>query len=345
MNTELYTADLEETFRACADDIVVMYERCCAHAPDFKVTREQFMAAIETAARKYLASCFNTNSHVKHKLRIAGPCEELQKFLNALQADDLFLALACAQGCETAWRQFDTEQRGYIWSTARHLSGSASRAEEIVGFVYAELYGTRVINGVRQSKFVSYSGRGTLRGWLRAVIWHSIVDMHRASHDEVSLEDWSEAGGESDERPGKRGVSATGASDEHRMMDELAEARYRAAVEAALATAFGALSDHEKLLLMMYHIENIKLREIARCVEDVHSPLRDWFQRQPKWRANGGASTPRVHESTVLRWLGKVYERVRENFCVELTKRYGMGAEEVNECLKLAANSHVYDMR
>lgn len=195
---------------------------------------------------------------------------------------------------------------------------------------------------MRQSKFVNYSGRGTLRGWLRAVIWHTIVDAYRASHDEVSLEEWVKEGGEIQERPGRRGIVTSGAFDEGRLVEELTEARYGAAVEGALAAAFGALSDHEKLLLLLYHVENLKLREIARCVEDIRSPLRHWFQRQSKQRASLDASKPRVHESTVMRWLEKVYTHVRENFSAELKDRHGLSAEEVNLCLELAANSRAH---
>ena len=68
--------------------------------------------------------------------------------------------------------------------------------EEVVDTVYVELYGTRVVDGERVSKFATYSGRGSLRGWLRTVIWHSLVDLHRASHDEVSLDEMTENVGE-----------------------------------------------------------------------------------------------------------------------------------------------------
>jgi DNA-directed RNA polymerase specialized sigma24 family protein len=79
---------------------------------------------------------------------------------------------------------------------ARHLASSESNAQDVVDTVYVELYGTRVIDGERVSKFATYSGRGSLRGWLRTVIWHSLVDLHRTSHDEVSLDEMTENVGE-----------------------------------------------------------------------------------------------------------------------------------------------------
>jgi len=50
-----------------------------------------------------------------------------------------------------------------------------------------------VVDGERISKFSTYSGRGSIRGWLRTVIWHSLVDLHRAGHDEVSLDELERA--------------------------------------------------------------------------------------------------------------------------------------------------------
>lgn len=338
MSFASHKEDFESAWRGVADDVTTLYARCRENAPDFGVAREEFAAAIETSARKYLSPDAERESE-----RVDWR-EEIRRFLNELQADDLYLALACAQGSEAAWWKFDREHRCYVESVARHLASSASRAEEVVEFVYAELYGTRVVEGVRQSKFASYAGRGSLRGWLRAVIWHAVVDAHRASHDEVSIEEWSEAGGEAQERPGKRDARRGGA-DERAIIGSVARARYGDAAARALEAAFARLSDHEKLLLLLYHVENLKLREIARLVEDERSPLRRWFQRQPKQQraGNGGGATPRVHESTVMRWLEKVYARVQQNFCEELKERHGLRQEEVEICLELAARDSIAD--
>ncbi len=121
------------------------------------------------------------------------------------------------------------------------------------------------------------------------------------------------------------------------MIGEIARGRYEQLASEALEKSFAALSEHEKLLLLLYHIENLKLREIARLVEDVNSPLRHWFQRRPRRGEATSAKVPRVHESTVMRWLEKVYARVQDNFCAELTKRHKLRDEEIKFCLELAA--------
>ena len=51
---------------------------------------------------------------------------------------------------------------------------------------------------------------------------------------------------------------------------------------AAPDTSMSALADHEKLLLLYYHVEGLKLREIARLVEESASPLRRWLDNTPR---------------------------------------------------------------
>ncbi|MBD0327437.1 MAG: hypothetical protein ICV68_13455 [Pyrinomonadaceae bacterium] len=306
----------------CAADISALYARCSEAAPNYGISLEEFTAAVKTAVDKYL---------VNQKDDDAPTPEVIRPFLNELQTSDLYLALACARGNEHAWWEFDQSYRRYIERIARHLASIETDAEEVIDSVYVELYGTRVVEGVRQSKFATYTGRGTLRGWLRTVVWHAVIDMHRARHDEISIEDWSESGGETHDRPGWRAESRGG---ESAMVDRIARERYAAATVAALDASLSMLDDHEKLLLLYYHVEGLKLREIARLVETPSSPLRRWFQRQSKRRA----STPesRVHESTVMRWLEKVYGKVLERFRRELEEKGGLSSDEIEICLEMA---------
>jgi RNA polymerase sigma-70 factor len=335
MNAASLISELERAVQNCAAEIDALYARCAQAAPNYDVPREDFRGAIEAAAQKYLAPCVEAARNETGDLRHARLCDEVKRLLGELQADDLYLALACARGDEAAWWDFDRKHRAFIESVARHLASSAAQADETVEYIYTELYGTRIVDGVRQSKFATYAGRGSLRGWLRAVVWHATVDAHRAARDEVSIEAWSEAGGETKARPGRREQFAT--SDERAMVAAVARNRYEELASAALAQSFAALTDHEKLLLLLYHVENLRLREIARLVQETNSPLRRWFQRQPRREKANGARSARVHESTVMRWLEKVYARVLENFRAEL-ERHNLREEEIKICLELAAN-------
>lgn len=315
-------AQFDRVFGKCTADVDALYARCIEASPNYGVSPDDFKAALRMAADKYL---------VDHAGETTPSADQVRDFLSELQTADLFLALACARGNEHAWWDFDQNYRPYIERIARQLASAETHAEEVTDFVYVELYGTRVVSDVRQSKFATYTGRGSLRGWLRTVVWHAVIDMHRARHDEISIDDWSESGGETHDRPGWRAEALGG---EGAMLDRIARERFQAATVAAMDVSFATLDDHEKLLLLYYHVENLKLREIARLVEEPASPLRRWFQRQSKRRVNSPES--RVHESTVMRWLERVYGKVLECFRTQLIEKNRLSSDEVELCVEMA---------
>ena len=312
----------EELLAKCDPVISEIYLRCYEAAPNFGVTEQCLRESLQKTARRYLANAEN------EKIEF----EELADFLHQIQCHDLFLAIACANGNERAWWEFDQQHRSYMERVARHLAKTEIDAQEVIDTVYVELYGTRVVDGARVSKFATYSGRGSIRGWLRTVIWHSLVDLHRASHDEVSLDEMTEAVGEGSAHSNFAENISLGGEDE--MIEHLAKERYRKATLASLDTAFATLDNHEKLLLLYYHVENLKLREIARLVESESSPLRDWFQRKSASREKTPSS--RIHESTIMRWLEKSYGKVLQIFRNELKTNHSLSNEEIEICMGLA---------
>src|SRR5215470_11345652 len=226
-----------------------LFEKCTQNAPNFGVRAECFKASVIKTAQKYL---FTGDAETVTD-------DDLKQFFEQIQADDLFMALACANGNERAWWEFDQQHRAYLERVARHLAKTEVDAQEVIDSVYVELYGTRVVDGERVSKFSTYSGRGSLRGWLRTVIWHSLVDLHRAGHDEVSLDELTETVGEG---AAHAGFAEPPVGGENEMVDRITTDRYRNATLSAIDSAFSSLEAHEKLLLLYYHVEGMKLREI-----------------------------------------------------------------------------------
>ena len=305
--------------RECDARIAGIFAQCTADQPNFGVTEETLSRSLQRSVQKFLASSSDP----------AGPAE-LNSFFDQIQANDLFLALACANGNERAWWEFDQQHRNYMERVARHLAKTEVDAQEVIDAVYVELYGTRVVDGERVSKFATYSGRGSLRGWLRTVIWHSLVDLHRAGHDEVSLDEMTETVGEGAAHAAFVKPPVDG---EIEMIETITRDRYRAATVTAIRNAFERLDPHEKLLLLYYHVENLKLREIAKLCENESSPLRGWFQRKTQTRESGG----RTHESTVMRWLEKTYARVLELFKADLRESQSFSADDIAECMDMAS--------
>ncbi len=308
-----------------------LFDSCVEKAPNFGVQVDCFRSSLEASIDKFLVR--GSEDHIAEK--------DIETFLRSIQVEELFMALACAAGNERAWWEFDQNHRSYLERVARHLASSDLNAQEVVDRVYVELYGTRIVDGERVSKFSNYSGKGSMRGWLRTVIWHSLVDLHRASHDEVSLDEMTENVGEGHAHSN---FAETDLGGEESMIDEISRERYRKATVASIENAFSSLDDHEKLLLLYYHGENLKLREIARLVEKPDSVLRNWFQRKSAVRKKDPSS--KIHESTVMRWLEKTYKKVLKSFGDCLRTNHNLGPEEVEICLELAtkdlANPDLY---
>ena len=322
--TRLITTSSKEylhNLAACAADFQANYARCAEVYPDFCLSESDFREALVRAVDKYMLGLATRGE--------TPSAEEIRQFIGALQVDDLYLTLACAQGNEPAWWQFDRQYRSFIERVARHLAGRGTDADEVIESVYVDLFGTRVEGGVRQSKFRTYSGRGSLRGWLRTIIWHTVVDLYRRKQDEVPLEDLMPSG---DKRERLTSRVETHGSEELMLTNVLRE-RYKSVSGAALDESLATLDDHETLLLLYYHVEGLKLREIALLVDQPASPIRRWFQQQSSRRTRHSS---RVHESTVMRWLEKVYRKVSDRFHAELANKHGLNAAEIEICQSLA---------
>jgi RNA polymerase sigma-70 factor len=320
MSAEIANNDL--LLSSCENLMEEIYAKCAGEYPNFGVTADTFKTALKKTAQKYLLASAETTPVSQ---------DELNSFLSELQVSDLFLALACAAGNEFAWWEFDQQYRSYVERVARHLASTETDASEVIDVVYVELYGTKVVDGMRVSKFASFSGRGSLKGWLRTVVWHSLVDLHRVSHDEVSLDEMMENVGESHAHTS---FSEPPKGGEEETVEQITRNRYRAAALSALQKAFAELESHEKLLLLYYHVESMKLREIARMVETAGSPLRNWIQRKSSSRSKDAES--KIHESTVMRWLDKTYAKILKAFREELSGKAGLNEEEIGVCMKIA---------
>src|SRR5258706_7398859 len=95
---------------------------------------------------------------------------EARTFLLTLRVDELALARACAAGNNSAWELFLTRYREKLYLSALRIAREDSAARDLADSLYAELYGTTTREGERVSKLASFTGRGSLEGWLRTVL-------------------------------------------------------------------------------------------------------------------------------------------------------------------------------
>ena len=166
-------------------------------------------------------------------------------FLRSLRLSELALAHACALGREMAWQRFLTLYRDSLTQAAIAIAGSATLGHELADSLYAELYGLRERDGQRRSPLASYSGRGSLLGWLRTTLAQRHVDYHRRSRREAPLDDVEPSAPSSSTPPAPA---------------ELAQ------LSDAVSRSLQTLAAQDRFMLSAYFLDRQSLLEISRIL-------------------------------------------------------------------------------
>ncbi len=173
---------------------------------------------------------------------------EAREFFFRLKLRELALARACAAGIEAAWNRFWVEYREKLYDFARHVAREESAARDLADSMYADLYGLSTRGGERACKLASYTGRGSLDGWLRTVLAQEYVNRYRTRKRLVSLEEQQEAGVQYVAAASPESVTA----DPH-----LARATDQALAE---------LHPEDRFVLASYFLDQRTLADIARVL-------------------------------------------------------------------------------
>jgi RNA polymerase sigma-70 factor (ECF subfamily) len=173
---------------------------------------------------------------------------EARSFFLSLRVDELALARACAAGENAAWEIFLTRYREKLYLSALRIAREESAARELADTLYADLYGTTTRDGQRVSKLASYTGRGSLEGWLRTVLAQEYVNRYRRTKRLVSLDEESEEGVQF-RAPDPEPVTTF-------------DNRLARATDAVLAD----LSAEDRMVLCAYYLDDRTLAEIARML-------------------------------------------------------------------------------
>ena len=196
------------------------------------LTRESFSTILREVGSKHGASSEN----------------EARSFFLSLRVDELALARACAAGENAAWEIFLTRYREKLYLSALRIAREDSAARELADTLYADLYGTTTREGQRVSKLASYTGRGSLEGWLRTVLAQEYVNRYRRTKRLVSLDEESEEGVQF-RAPDPEPVATS-------------DNRLARATDAVLAD----LPAEDRMVLGAYYLDGRTLAEIARML-------------------------------------------------------------------------------
>ena len=167
-----------------------------------------------------------------------------ETFWRGLHLEELAIARGCALGRESAWRRFLAQYREQLTRAAIEMTGSAALGEELVSAIYSELFGLTEREGRRWSPLLRYSGRGSLMGWLRAVLAQRRVDQYRKIGRETEL-------GE---------IEPAAAVSEQIEPEKLGDLR------VALTMTLSEASAEERFLLSAYYLDQHTLHEMSRVL-------------------------------------------------------------------------------
>ncbi len=228
--------------------------------------------------------------------------KDVAEFIDGLQADDLCLIVSCEAGDQNAWTELVERFSSTVRSAARSASSNEDAAEDLTQSIWAELHGLRRrADGGPAGKLSYYSGRGSLAGWLRAVVAQLAIDEHRKQSRLVQTEEDNELDRLVKDAPEGAfavGTSATMYDPEETIARNVAGSE----LQDALACSIKELSDEDRLLVKLYYFDDLRLREAAALMG--------------------------VHEATASRRLTRIHTELRRKVSAILIEQRGWTAAE-----------------
>jgi RNA polymerase sigma factor (sigma-70 family) len=230
--------------------------------------------------------------------------------------EDLFLATACVRGDRIAWEHFADQYlpllKRFAVQVCRNCDDGEDLAHEIVAILIGESRAAGqneasgnnpgIARAAGKGKLQSYTGRGSLAGWLRSAVAHAAIDRFRRARRQIPLD---QAEGASP--PG--GQNAISAGIEEQRLD----ARWGTVLAGCVRRKIASLSARDRLILGLYHLHGVPLKAIGRRFG--------------------------VHEATASRWLERVRQEIRKDVERELRKEHGLKAGEIQSLWRWVAES------
>ena len=243
--------------------------------------------------------------------------EVIQDFIDKLQADDLCLIVACEQGNQKAWTDLVERFSATVRSAARSASSNEEGAEDLAQSIWAELHGLRLReDGKPAGKLAYYSGRGSLAGWLRAVVAQLAIDQHRKQSRLVQTEEDADFDRIIQHGQDEHTWSGHGQAPnpELQISTKLAGAQ----LQKALAESVKQMSAEDRLLVKLYYFDGLRLYEAGALLG--------------------------VHEATASRRLTRIHKELRQQVQTALIEQDGWTKPETERAFSEVAVSLEADL-
>ena len=143
-------------------------------------------------------------------------------------------------------------------------------------------------DGKPAGKLAYYSGRGSLAGWLRAVVAQLAIDQHRKQSRLVQTEE--DADFDRIIQQGQEETVWSGHGEALNPETQVSRKLAGAQLQKALAKAVKSLTAEDRLLVKLYYFDGLRLREAgavlgvheataSRRLTRVHSEMREQVER------------------------------------------------------------------
>ena len=188
---------------------------------------------------------------------LVGLLGALGRGIAAVDVAGLALAQACLTGERAALAAFEREILPEVAAALRRLGATLDEVEEIEQRLRIELFAP---GEGRRSRLVHFSGRGSLRAWLRAVAAQEYGHLKRREHPSQPFEELADA------------FLAEGTAPDLKRARAQCQAAFRAALEEAVA----ALPVRERTALRLNAIDGMSIDQLARIYKAHRSTAARW---------------------------------------------------------------------
>lgn len=223
------------------------------------------------------------------------PHKGLQDWLEHAQAEDVHLALACAQGMRGSIEAFERQYHAELGRLLARYQGPKLPREDLLQQLRAKLF---VSAPERPAKIYEYSGQGTLRSWLMVTGARTFIDMLRASTRHYK------------ETPTYEEDQILAMPDPERDMElDFLKREYRANFKDAFEAATRQLSSQDRNLLRQHLVAGLTIDQLGQLYN--------------------------IHRSTAARRVNRARELLLDATRQELMKRLEITQSEFDSIMNL----------
>jgi len=177
----------------------------------------------------------------------------------SLHVEDLYLAGACAAGCDAGLLAFE---RRYL-SQVDHFLPPGDRTPTFLDELRQTLRDKLLVGrDGALPKIADYSGRGSLHSWVRTVAVHAARNLHRANKSEL-LRD-----------PSESAMQAL-ASSENPEFNYL-KRKYQKDFKEAFESAFASLPTEQREVLRLHYVEGLNIDNIGLQLQVNRATVARW---------------------------------------------------------------------